>query len=151
MLRVLSLRWVKAVIILERASKLAFQEPEESSEYARAHRSYIHNQHPGRPPPGYLEQPKYRVPTAYAETKMGLEMLVRSCGGDGVGPIERVKRGQGEVVISPAVILFVSHTFRQCTRRKGTESIAPHLCGHRNFIARYQLLRLREYRSVNRS
>ena len=97
------------MIILERASKLAFQEPESDSEYTRAHRSYVHNQHPGRPPPGYLEQPKYRVPAAYAATKLGLDMLVRSCGGDGVGPIEQVLRGKGEVVISPAVVLFVSH------------------------------------------
>jgi hypothetical protein len=103
---------VKAVVILERASKLVFLDPEDQSEHSRQWQSYRSDpntiQHPG----GYLEQPQYRCPEAFQETKLGLEMLVRSCGEDGVFPVD-VKRnatmdGQEEVVISPAVIIFVS-------------------------------------------
>lgn len=63
-------------------------------------------------PPGYLESPRYRVPTEFEETKFALETLIRCCGEDGVFPVDKKLGaeldGREEVVISPAVILFVS-------------------------------------------
>lgn len=63
-------------------------------------------------PPGYLESPRYRVPSEFEETKFALETLIACCGDDGVYPVDKklgaVADGREEVVISPAVILFVS-------------------------------------------
>lgn len=148
-----SLRWIKAVVILERASKLVFLDPEDSSEHARAHRSYAQIPHPGRPPHGYLEQPKYRVPAAYAETKLALGLLLDSCGEDGVFPVDKISAAVGgEMVISPGVMIFVSPPFQSLfsylTRRLSVS--APYLRGYRDIIARYQLARMRECRSAHR-
>lgn len=106
-----SLRWIKAVTILERASKLVLIDPEDSSEHTNQWTYHLSN--PGSaPPPGYLESPRYRVPTEFEEVKYALEHLIAACGDDGVYPVEQkkeaVKYGKEEVVISPAVILFVS-------------------------------------------
>jgi hypothetical protein len=73
-----SVRWVKAITILERASKLVLLDPEEASEHTRQWTTYSTT---GQTvPPGYLESPRYRATI----------------------------NGEEEVVISPAVILFVS-------------------------------------------
>jgi hypothetical protein len=106
-----SLRWIKAVTILERASKLVLLDPEETSEHAN--QWGYHELNRGSPiPPGYLESPRYRVPSEFEEVKYALEHLLAACGDDGVFPVEKkleaTKFGREEVVISPAVILFVS-------------------------------------------
>jgi hypothetical protein len=103
-------RWNKAVVILERASKLVLLDPEDASEHTR--QWTIYKQTGGPTPPGYLESPRYRVPTEFEETKFALETLIRCCGEDGVFPVDKKLGaeldGREEVVISPAVILFVS-------------------------------------------
>jgi hypothetical protein len=109
-----SLRWIKAVTILERASKLVLLDPEETSEHAN--QWGFHELNRGSPiPPGYLESPRYRVPSEFEEVKYALEHLLAACGDDGVFPVEKkleaTKYGKEEVVISPAVILFVSPSF----------------------------------------
>ena len=105
-----SVRWNKAVVILERASKLVLLDPEEASEHTRQWAIYKHTG--GAEPTGYLESPRYRVPTEFEETKFALETLIRCCGEDGVFPLDKKLGaeldGREEVVISPAVILFVS-------------------------------------------
>jgi hypothetical protein len=105
-----SVRWVKAITILERASKLVILDPEEASEHTRQWTTYSTT---GQTvPPGYLESPRYRVPSKFEETKFALETLVRCCGDDGIFPVDKkvnaTINGEEEVVISPAVILFVS-------------------------------------------
>jgi hypothetical protein len=106
----ISVRWTKAVVILERASKLVLLDPEDASEHTR--QWTIYKQTGGAEPPGYLESPRYRVPTEFEETKFALETLIRCCGEDGVFPVDKKLGaeldGREEVVISPAVILFVS-------------------------------------------
>jgi len=106
----ISVRWNKAVVILERASKLVLLDPEDASEHTR--QWTIYKQTGGTKPPGYLESPRYRVPTEFEETKFALETLIRCCGEDGVFPVDKKLGaeldGREEVVISPAVILFVS-------------------------------------------
>lgn len=100
------------MIILERASKLVFIDPEESSEHSRQWSRYPSDPIAHQSPPGYLEQPRYRCPEAFAKTKLGLEQLILACEEDGVFPVDKKRNatmdGKEEVVISPAVIIFVS-------------------------------------------
>jgi hypothetical protein len=79
------------------------------------------------PPPGYLEQPRYRVPAAFKETRLGLDMLLAACGEDGVFPLDQKRNatmdGREEVVIPPAVIIFVSRSPTRVPRpRPASES-----------------------------
>jgi hypothetical protein len=112
-----STRWVKSVTILERASKLAFLDPEESSEYAKAQSAYsvALTTNPCAPPPApWLDQPKYRCPKDYRETKLALDQFVESMGVDGVFPVDRKRNaeidGGEEPFISSHTILMVSRT-----------------------------------------
>lgn len=100
--------------ILERTTKLALIEPEPESPYTQAWTLY--NTSPSSPlvhpdhlangtssfllspqatmrvkPPGYLDQPRYRCPKAFAEVQFALDRLLNSCGVDGVDPIERMR------------------------------------------------------------
>jgi hypothetical protein len=108
-----SIRWVKSVTILERASKIA------SSEYAKAHSAYsvALATHPSAPPPApWLDQPKYRCPKDYRETKLALDQFVESMGVDGVFPVDRKRNaeidGGEEPFISSHTILMVSRDLR---------------------------------------
>jgi hypothetical protein len=110
-----SVRWVKSVTILERASKLAFLDPEESSEYATAYASYTHARATNPsvpPPPPWLEQPKYRCPKDYRETKLGLDQFVETMGVDGIFPVDRKRNAEidqaPEPFISSHTVLMVS-------------------------------------------
>ncbi|EIW71126.1 hypothetical protein TREMEDRAFT_27564, partial [Tremella mesenterica DSM 1558] len=91
------LRFLKCVAILERASKLAFVDVEDGSEYARQWASYhlIAQSDPSTPqPPPWLEQPRYRCPTAYAETKLGLELVISTWGEDAIFPPDRKRKAE---------------------------------------------------------
>lgn len=111
---IISVRWIKAIVILERASKLVLLDPEDSSEHTRQWTTY--HATGTTKPPGYLESPRYRVPSEFEETKFALDTLIACCGEDGVYPVDKkmgaVADGREEVVISPAVILFVSSVLR---------------------------------------
>ncbi|KAK8847547.1 hypothetical protein IAR55_005405 [Kwoniella newhampshirensis] len=106
------IRWVKAVTLLERASKLAFLEPTNDSEYTIAWTQYAtalnspSSQNP-TPPPAWLNQPKYRNPKDFTECKIGLDKYIESLGVDGVSPIERQQTARAEGVTEPVV---TSHT-----------------------------------------
>ena len=105
-----SVRWIKAITILERASKLVLLDPEDSSEHTRQWNTYATTGM--NKPPGYLESPRYRVPSEFEETKFALETLIQCCGEDGVFPVQKKvvaeMGGAQRLDISPAVILFVS-------------------------------------------
>jgi hypothetical protein len=104
------------VTVLERATKLAFLEPEPGSEHAIAWQQYLVNVQldpAAPPPPGWLEQPKYRCPQAFGEIKLGLELLMKGMGVEGLHPVERVQCDKGEsaegndVFIAPHTIMLV--------------------------------------------
>ena len=112
------MRWLKAISILERTTKLAFIDPEENSQFAISWSQYHYalQTDPARAtkPPAYLDQPRYRCPKAFTEIVWALEQLLTSCGEDGIDPAERVRRSsQGqvhdpEVQVPPPVVMFVS-------------------------------------------
>lgn len=121
-----SVRWVKCLTLLERASKLAFLDPEDTSEYANAWATYSVRSHgmPGNPPPpAWLDQPKYRCPKDYRETKLGLDQVINSMGPDGIFPADRKRNaeldGGPEPFISSHVILLVSLQVRpHCAKER---------------------------------
>ncbi|KAK4684738.1 hypothetical protein P7C73_g5431, partial [Tremellales sp. Uapishka_1] len=84
-------KWVKCVALLERACKLAFLEPESASPYSTAWTAFAANP-VSTPPPAWLDTPEFRNPTAFEESKLGLQQLVLSMGEEGVSPVERKKR-----------------------------------------------------------
>lgn len=100
-------KWLKATVILERASKLAFVDPEEDSEYSRAWSQYFlsspTNPHLTTPPP-WLDQPKYRCPKDYAETKLALDQLRDTMGVDGIFPVDRRNNAAIDGVDAPTII-----------------------------------------------
>ncbi|WVW78287.1 hypothetical protein I302_100241 [Kwoniella bestiolae CBS 10118] len=101
------IRWVKAVAILERASKLAFLTPTDDSEYSQAWHSYAtslsNGSPPPNPPPGWLNQPKYRNSKDYDECSRALKQYIESLGIDGVSPIERRQQALQEGSIEPVI------------------------------------------------
>ena len=109
--------------MLERASKLAFLSPEPTSEYARAWSAYF-AQSASNPslatPPAWLDQPKYRSPTDYAEIKFGMEQMMEQMGDDGVYPLDRRRnaemQGLEKPIIVPHTIMLVSHRAANCRR-----------------------------------
>ena len=124
-----SSKWLKAVrdgdytqtvftdtqtMILERASKLAFVDPEEDSEYGRAWAKYFLLA-PANPqlatPPAWLDQPKYRCPKDYAETKLALDQLKSNLGVEGIFPVDRRRNaeidGAEEPQVTPHIIAIV--------------------------------------------
>jgi hypothetical protein len=112
-------KWLKSTVILERASKLAFVDPEEDSEYSRAWSHYFLTS-PTNPhlatPPAWLDQPKYRCPKHYAETKLALDQLRDTMGVDGIFPVDRrnnaVIDGAEVPTIIPHTIMLVSRSVR---------------------------------------
>jgi hypothetical protein len=103
------------ITILERSLKLAFIEPEDSSEFARAW-SHYHITSPADPrkqkPPAWLDQPKYRCPKDYSETKLGLDQLMAGMGVEGIFPVDRKRNAELDRVpmpfISPHTVMMVS-------------------------------------------
>ena len=106
------------VTIFERATKLALRESDEDSEYNR--RWSMYHMNPTSPPPAWLEQPKYRCPADYRETRLGLEQLTSAMGVDGIFPNDRLKNAELDGVeppyISPKYVMLVSRSLglRSC-------------------------------------
>ncbi|ORY20914.1 hypothetical protein BCR39DRAFT_554526 [Naematelia encephala] len=106
-------KWIKSVTLLERATKLAYKEPEEDSEYVRQWNAYYIDSQKNPSvvsPPAYLEQPKYRCPTDYTETKLGLDQFITHLGEEGISPIDRKRNaildgGPPPVLTCPTIIL----------------------------------------------
>ncbi|WVQ98216.1 hypothetical protein IAU59_005338 [Kwoniella sp. CBS 9459] len=96
------IRWIKAVTILERSSKLAFLRPADDAEYTKAWAAYAssisqnsNGQHQNAPPE-WLNQPKYRNLLDYEECSRALKHYVQSLGVDGISPVERHRASQLE-------------------------------------------------------
>ncbi|WWD21638.1 hypothetical protein CI109_106124 [Kwoniella shandongensis] len=118
-------RWVKAVTLLERASKLAFLEPADDSEYSTAWTAYASNLNSTNgqkliPPPAWLNQPKYRNPKDYNEVKYGLEKFMESLGVDGISPLERQENANVEGATQPVI---TSHTIQLHHQFAATEML----------------------------
>lgn len=91
-----STQWIRALIILERASKLAFLKPSRDSDYTKAWAEYTNARRssssqtsPPSPPPQHLNQPKHTNPREYRECLLALNNLRKSLGVDGISPLER--------------------------------------------------------------
>ncbi|ODO08602.1 hypothetical protein L198_00333 [Cryptococcus wingfieldii CBS 7118] len=111
-------RWVKAVTVLERTSKLAFLDPDDDSEYSRVWTEYANlssspsSAPPASLPPSWLNQPKYRNPKDYNECSFALEQLRRELGVDGIFPVERKNRANNEgieLVFGSKIVLLHHH------------------------------------------
>ncbi|TYJ56048.1 hypothetical protein B9479_003291 [Cryptococcus floricola] len=111
-------RWIKAVTVLERTSKLAFLDPDDDSEYSRVWTEYANllsspNSAPSASlPPSWLNQPKYRNPKDYNECSFALEQLRRELGVDGIFPVERKNRADNEgieLVFGSKIVLLHHH------------------------------------------
>lgn len=106
-------RWLKVVIILERASKFCYIDPDEDSPYSQAWSEYhltLHRDPDQAQPPQYLEQPKYRNPGRFRECLLAIDQFTESLGEQGVFPVTRrahaEQDGQPEPEISPATIML---------------------------------------------
>lgn len=113
-------KWIKATVILERASKLAFLDPDEESDYAKAWCKHHLTSGPHNPhlaaPPAWLDQPKYRCPKDYAEVRLALDQLKENMGDDGIFPVDRRRNaeidGGEEPSITPHTIMLASASLR---------------------------------------
>ncbi|WVO16679.1 hypothetical protein L204_104359 [Cryptococcus depauperatus] len=111
------IRWMKALTILERTSKLAFLDPDPISDYSRAWLEYTNllsgpNAPTASPPPQWLNQPKYRNPKEYNDCLSALSRLRESLGADGLSPVEMKKAADAdgvELVIDAKNILLHHH------------------------------------------
>lgn len=106
-------RWLKVVIILERAAKLAYLDPDDDSPYSQAWNKYHLTLHrdPDQPkPPAYLDQPKYRNPNRFRGCLLAIERFTNCLGEDGVFPVTRrahaEQDGQPEPEIEPATLML---------------------------------------------
>lgn len=134
---------MKAVTILERASKMALLDPAEDSEHAKAWTAYAaaaaipHNSGVSATlPPPWLEQPKYRVPVEYAAVRFAVEQMQTSMGDDGVFPLDRSRREESDnpreeadptpafqpVVTSQVIIMVCPVTYTTCLWLRGSFS-----------------------------
>ncbi|BEI88355.1 uncharacterized protein CcaverHIS019_0110730 [Cutaneotrichosporon cavernicola] len=108
-------KWVKCVVILERASKLSFLEPADDSPYAQAWNQYrltLHRDPMQAPPPEHLNQPRFRNPRDYRECLLAIDQLVAVLGVDGVFPVERNVQAQQNGAPEPQIttnILMLHH------------------------------------------
>ncbi|WVF69634.1 hypothetical protein IAT40_004413 [Kwoniella sp. CBS 6097] len=110
------IRWVKAVTILERSSKLAFLTPADDAEYAKSWAAYASllaqstntQPQPQNTPPEWLNQPKYRNPKDYQECLLALKHYVQSLGEDGISPVGRHRAAKVEAGVPEQAIK--SHT-----------------------------------------
>lgn len=109
-----SSQWIKAVTILERASKLAFLKPSRDSDYTKAWKEYTNalrsgnsQASPPSPPPVYLNQPKHRNPKEYRECLLALNNLRKSLGVEGISPLERKRTADaiGAQLVIPARLM----------------------------------------------
>lgn len=107
------IRWLKVVIMLERASKLAYLDPDDDSPYAQAWNKYHLTLHrdPDQPkPPAYLDQSKYRNPGRFRGCLLAIEQFTNLLGEDGVFPVTRRAHadqdGQPEPEITPATLML---------------------------------------------
>ena len=142
--------------VLERAIKLAFVDPEDSSEYTRAWSHYYiaSSTNPGTQiPPAWLDQPKYRCPKDYAETKLGLDQLISGMGAEGIFPVDRRRNaeldGSPNPVITSLIIMLVRRArfYISSWLMQGPASSILH---NQHAITRHQLARLREQGGVER-
>lgn len=69
---------------------MAFTDPEEDSEYARAAKKKENDKDAVIPP--HLNQPKYRRPAEFKMMKMAIEQYISSLGEDGEYPVDRYQR-----------------------------------------------------------
>ncbi|KIR76875.1 hypothetical protein I305_06375 [Cryptococcus gattii E566] len=111
-------QWIRALIILERASKLAFLKPSRDSEYAKAWTEYTNARRssssqtsPPSPPPQHLNQPKHTNPREYRECLSALNNLRKSLGVDGISPLERKRMADaiGAQLDIPHNIIHLHH------------------------------------------
>lgn len=98
---------------MERASKIAFKNPEKDSPYDTAWSQFTiaFQQDASLPtPPDYLNQPKFRNPRSYHECILAVEAIVKSNGDDGIFPPTRRAQALGdgapEPEITTSVIMF---------------------------------------------
>ena len=54
-------------------------------------------------PPAWLDQPKYRCPKDYSETKLALDQLQSHMGVDGIFPVDRRRNAQIDGADEPAI------------------------------------------------
>ncbi|WVQ75879.1 hypothetical protein IAR50_005513 [Cryptococcus sp. DSM 104548] len=111
-------RWVKAVTVLERTSKLAFLDADDDSEYTRIWTEYANllaspsTASSALLPPSWLNQPKFRNPKDYKECSFALEQLRRELGEDGIFPVDRKNRADNEgieLVFESKIVLLHHH------------------------------------------
>ncbi len=123
--------------VLERSSKLAFLDPEETSEYSRAWSAYSSTftledgsglaTTSSPPPPPWLNQPKYRNPKDYRETKLAWEQIILGWGDDGVFPVDRKMKsdmeGHVEIFIPSHTIMLVSYWIEKTCQANNLASL----------------------------
>jgi hypothetical protein len=139
-------KWMKATIILERASKLTFIDPDEDSDYAKAWSRYHMHTNPPHAnsnlasPPAWLDQPKYRCPKDFAEVRLALDQLRENMGTDGIFPVDRRRNaeidGGEEPSITPHTIMLVRASHRD--ESTSIDHLAPPICGDSHVLARHQ-------------
>lgn len=138
-------KWLKALTILDRATKIAFMDPTEDSEYSQAWSAHAMS-HPSAsipPPPVWMDQPRYRCPEEYRLVKFALDQYSQSLGTEGIFPVDRKRNAQMEGAVEPFIsshVMSLVSSFR-LVPEKGADKVAsyPFCCIH--VFARYQLHR----------
>jgi hypothetical protein len=102
-------KWIKSLLILERAAKLAFLDPTDDGDYARTWTAYSlsHPSAPAPSPAAWLDQPKFRCPGEYGTVKLALDQFVSSMGVEGIFPVDRKRNAQIDRAAEPFIS---SHT-----------------------------------------
>lgn len=149
-----SVKWIKALTLLERAAKLAFLDPEENSEWNRAWQAYdrtVQDNPSAPPPPPWLNQPRYRCPQAHTETKLGLDQFLANMGDEGVSPVDRMrnyqvdKAGRGLDIPTECIILV---SYPSTLGLSTDRAASPSSCSM-DAASRHQFAGLREQRGVD--
>lgn len=130
-----STQWIRALIILERASKLAFLKPSRDSEYTKAWTEYTNARRssssqtsPPSPPPQHLNQPKHTNPREYRECLSALNNLRKSLGVDGISPLERKRMANaiGAQLDIPHNIIHLVSDARWPSKNSGLNATLQH-------------------------
>jgi hypothetical protein len=114
-------RWLKALTILDRATKIAFLDPAEDGEYAQAVSAHAMSRAsaPVPPPAAWMDQPRYRCPEEYRIVKFALDQFTQNLGDEGIFPVDRKRtaqlEGADEPFISSHMVSIVS--FSPTSRR----------------------------------